>query len=187
MTALRSRARTAESFLAELGIVGTVMAAGLVVFLLVVGLATFDAWPNAGALFSNDDSTLDAGAADGATPASSRAPALPSPSDRGEAGGGGDAPGKRQTSDGGGQSSPDSTGGGSPSPGSGSGTASPSGSSGGGGASQTGGGSGSVGQSVSGVGNQVGNAVNGATGTNAGNSVSGAGNTAGNAVSGLGL
>jgi hypothetical protein len=42
-----SRARTAESYLAGLGASGALMAGALVVFLILVGTVTFDAWPRA--------------------------------------------------------------------------------------------------------------------------------------------
>lgn len=186
MTALRSRGRTAESYLAELGLVGTVMAGGLVVFLLVVGFVTFNAWPNPAGIFSNDDSTIEAGSTGDAAPASSSTPA-PTIDGRRDGAGRGESADRRQAGGGGGQRSPDSTGGNTPSETGGGAPSGGAGSTGGGSTPSGGGQSGSLGNSVSNAGNQVGNAVNDVTGTNAGDAVSGAGNSAGNAVSGLGL
>src|SRR5215207_364846 len=51
-TVLRERARTAETYLAGLGTSGALMTGALVVFLIVVGIVTFDSWPRAaGGLF----------------------------------------------------------------------------------------------------------------------------------------
>jgi hypothetical protein len=52
MTALQGKARTAETYLAGLGASGALMGGAIVAFVMVVGIATFNAWPDASGLFT---------------------------------------------------------------------------------------------------------------------------------------
>ena len=52
MTALQGKARTAETYLAGLGASGALMGGAIVAFVMVVGIVTFNAWPDASGLFT---------------------------------------------------------------------------------------------------------------------------------------
>jgi hypothetical protein len=48
MQMFRSQARTAESYVAGLGASGALMASAIVVFIVLIGVVTFNAWPEGG-------------------------------------------------------------------------------------------------------------------------------------------
>jgi hypothetical protein len=52
MTALQARARTAETYMAGLGASGALMGGAIVAFIMLVGVVTFNAWPDASGLFT---------------------------------------------------------------------------------------------------------------------------------------
>jgi len=52
MIALQGKARTAETYLAGLGASGALMGSPILAFVMVVGIATFNAWPDASGLFT---------------------------------------------------------------------------------------------------------------------------------------
>jgi hypothetical protein len=56
---LRSNARTAQTYLAGLGASGALIAGAIVVFLMLIAVVTFDAWPGAGGLFGDDSETIE--------------------------------------------------------------------------------------------------------------------------------
>ena len=51
MPVFRSKAPTWNTYLAGIGATGVLMASAFAVFVILVGLVTFDAWPHAGSLF----------------------------------------------------------------------------------------------------------------------------------------
>jgi hypothetical protein len=59
VTGLNGNARTAETYLAGLGATGALVAGVVVVFLLLVGMVTFDAWPSASSLFGGDEADVE--------------------------------------------------------------------------------------------------------------------------------
>jgi hypothetical protein len=58
MTTLLGRTKTADTYLAGFGATGALVAGALVVFLILVGMVTFDAWPGGGIFGGGDDVTL---------------------------------------------------------------------------------------------------------------------------------
>src|SRR5262245_48019933 len=52
MTAFQAKARTAETYIAGLGASGALLAGAGVIFIMVVGIVTFNAWPQASGLFT---------------------------------------------------------------------------------------------------------------------------------------
>lgn len=56
MAALTGQARTAETYLAGLGASGALISGAVVVFLVLIGLVIFDAWPRAAGLLEFNDS-----------------------------------------------------------------------------------------------------------------------------------
>jgi hypothetical protein len=52
MPVLQAKARTAESYLAGIGASGALMASAFVLFIVLVGVVTFNAWPHAGLLIN---------------------------------------------------------------------------------------------------------------------------------------
>ena len=74
MAALTGKARTAETFLAGLGASGGLLAGGVIVFLLLVGMVTFDAFPGAAGIFSRDEPNPET--VDASVPAEAAAAAL---------------------------------------------------------------------------------------------------------------
>ena len=174
MAALDGRARTAETYLAGLGATGALVAGAVVVFLLLVGIVTFDAWPRAAGLFAGSEPSVEA--VDSSGPAATAAETLAGASDlvaavkRGTSlsdapGGQGDSGGQGNGIDGGGRGVSD------PAP---SGT-DPSPTGGGGGSS--GGGQGGTGEPVQDTGTTVDNTVN--------NTVTGVTDTVNNTVTGV--
>jgi hypothetical protein len=52
MTVLHSQARTAETYIAGLGASGALIGGAIVAFVMLVGIVTFNAWPEASGLFT---------------------------------------------------------------------------------------------------------------------------------------
>ena len=101
--AFQTKARTAESYLAGIGASGALMGSAFVLFVVLVGVVTFNAWPHAGELIpGTGNASLEAAGLTGQAP-SEPAPApnlvtllggpapagTPPVSDRGGRGGGG--------------------------------------------------------------------------------------------------
>ena len=181
VVALNGRARTAETYLAGLGATGALIAGAVVVFLLLVGMVIFDAWPRAAGLFGGEEPEVEA--VDANSPADAAAEALGGVSDlvasarpgdslvgsppgdgSGVGGGGGNAPSGSDIGAGG-------------YPGGGAGTTETAG------GGSTGGG-GDIQDTVGGVGETVDNTVSGA-GETVDNTVSGVGDTVDDTVNGL--
>jgi hypothetical protein len=74
VTGLNGNARTAETYLAGLGATGALVAGMVVVFLLLVGMVTFDAWPSPSSLFGGDEADVEVAGTNG--PADAAAAAL---------------------------------------------------------------------------------------------------------------
>ena len=55
MPIFRPKERTAETYLAGIGASGALMASAFVMFVILVGVVTFDAWPRAGHLLGGTD------------------------------------------------------------------------------------------------------------------------------------
>src|SRR3954454_24902666 len=55
MPVFQLKARTAETYLAGIGASGALMASAFVMFVILVGVVTFDSWPHAGHLFGGGD------------------------------------------------------------------------------------------------------------------------------------
>jgi len=166
MEALTGRARAADTYMAGLGASGALIVGAVVVFLLLVGLVTFDAFPRAAGLLSGERGA--GGGADVSAPADAAvtvlAPSADLVADAGPASlgpaeggaGGGDGGGTGGT--GGGAPTPGDGGSGG-GPGTGGGTGSPEGGSapagGGGGTGGGGGATGTVNDTVGGLANTV--------------------------------
>jgi hypothetical protein len=58
MPVFQLKARTAETYLAGIGASGALMASAFVMFVILVGVVTFDAWPRVGNLFGNGDGAV---------------------------------------------------------------------------------------------------------------------------------
>jgi hypothetical protein len=52
MTVMQAKARTAETYIAGLGASGALMGGAIVAFVLLVGIVSFNAWPEASGLFT---------------------------------------------------------------------------------------------------------------------------------------
>ena len=52
MTGMQAKARTAETYIAGLGASGALMGGAIVAFVMLVGVVTFNAWPQASGLFT---------------------------------------------------------------------------------------------------------------------------------------
>jgi hypothetical protein len=55
MRIFRTKARTAESYLAGIGASGALLGSAFVVFVILVGVVTFNVWPHAGRLLGDGD------------------------------------------------------------------------------------------------------------------------------------
>jgi hypothetical protein len=180
MRLFKSEARTAESYVAGLGASGGLIAAAIVVFIVLIGVVTFDAWPGGGLFGGGGD---DAVAIDNANASQAQPEELslvsllggpvqpggtlvtprPVSGSGGGAGGGGTGDGTGGGSPGGGGGSTTTGGGGG-------------GSTDGGGDGGGGGGSNPIGDTVSGAGDTVqstgaGTTIDAATNSNLGSSV----------------
>jgi hypothetical protein len=60
MPMFQSQARTAESYVAGLGASGALMASAIIVFVVLIGVVTFNAWPNGGLFGGGNDVIVDA-------------------------------------------------------------------------------------------------------------------------------
>jgi hypothetical protein len=77
MQALQARARTADTYLAGLGASGALMAGAAVAFIAMVGVVTFNAWPEASGLFTFSGGQAELGAVREAPATRSEAKPLP--------------------------------------------------------------------------------------------------------------
>jgi hypothetical protein len=59
MQMFNSQARTAESYVAGLGASGALIASAIVVFIVLIGIVTFNAWPQGGLFGGGGDSAID--------------------------------------------------------------------------------------------------------------------------------
>ena len=78
MQALQARARTADTYLAGLGASGALLAGAAVELFAMVGIVTFNAWPEASGLFTFSGGQAELGALREAPPARSEARPPPS-------------------------------------------------------------------------------------------------------------
>jgi hypothetical protein len=58
LSVFQAKARTAETYLAGIGASGALMASAFVLFIILVGVVTFNAWPHAGQLFNGSDGNV---------------------------------------------------------------------------------------------------------------------------------
>jgi hypothetical protein len=58
LSAFQAKARTAETYLAGIGASGALIASAFVLFIVLVGAVTFNAWPHAGQLFNGSDGNV---------------------------------------------------------------------------------------------------------------------------------
>ena len=77
MQALQARTRTADTYLAGLGASGALLASAGVAFIAMVGVVTFNAWPEASGLFTFSGGQAELGALREAPPTRSEARPLP--------------------------------------------------------------------------------------------------------------
>ena len=78
MQSLQARARTADAYLAGLGASGALLAGAVVALFAMVGIVTFNAWPEASGLFTFSGGQAELGAVREAPPARSEVKPLPS-------------------------------------------------------------------------------------------------------------
>ena len=76
MQALQARARTANTYLAGLGASGALMAGAAVAFIALVGVVTFNSWPEASGLFTFSGGSAELGAVTETPPPGSQAKPL---------------------------------------------------------------------------------------------------------------
>jgi hypothetical protein len=58
MPSVRSKARTVESYLAGIGASGALMAGAIVMFVILIGIVTFNNWPKTGQLFGGSSGNV---------------------------------------------------------------------------------------------------------------------------------